>query len=58
MTPEAMRQARTRLLLAFGAIYLIWGSTYLAIAFAIQSMPPFLMAAGRFLLAGGAKAEA
>lgn len=54
MTPEAMRQARTRLLLAFGAIYLIWGSTYLAIAFAIQSMPPFLMAAGRFLLAGGA----
>lgn len=54
MTPEAMRQARTRLLFAFGAIYLIWGSTYLAIAFAIHTMPPFLMAAGRFLFAGGA----
>lgn len=52
MTPEAMRQARSRLLFAFAAIYIIWGSTYLAIAFAIHTMPPFLMAAGRFLLAG------
>ncbi len=54
MTPEAIRQARTRLVTAFLAIYIIWGSTYLAIAFAIHSLPPFLMAAGRFLLAGGA----
>jgi drug/metabolite transporter (DMT)-like permease len=54
MTPEAARQARTRLLAAFAAIYLIWGSTYLAIAFAIHTLPPLLMAAGRFLLAGGA----
>jgi drug/metabolite transporter (DMT)-like permease len=54
MTPEAARQARTQLLAAFAAIYLIWGSTYLAIAFAIHTLPPFLMAAGRFLLAGGA----
>ena len=38
--------------LAFAAIYLIWGSTYLGIALAIESMPPFLMAAPRFLLAG------
>ena len=37
---------------AFGALYLIWGSTYLAILFAIQSVPPFLMAGMRFLLAG------
>jgi drug/metabolite transporter (DMT)-like permease len=54
VTPEAARQARTRLLAAFAAIYIIWGSTYLAIAFAIQGIPPFLMAAGRMLLAGGA----
>lgn len=54
MTPEALRQAKTRLVLAFAAIYLIWGSTYLGIAFAIQSLPPFLMASGRFLFAGGA----
>ncbi len=53
MTPEAMKQAKTRLIAAFASIYVIWGSTYLAIAFAIHSMPPFLMAAGRFLFAGG-----
>lgn len=37
---------------AFAAIYIIWGSTYLAIVFAIESLPPFLMAGLRFLLAG------
>ena len=37
---------------AFAALYVIWGSTYLGILFAIQSIPPFLMAGARFLLAG------
>jgi len=37
---------------AFAAIYLIWGSTYLGIRIAIESLPPLLMAASRFLLAG------
>jgi drug/metabolite transporter (DMT)-like permease len=37
---------------AFLAIYLIWGSTYLAIRFAVETMPPFLMGGARFLLAG------
>jgi len=37
---------------AFAAIYLIWGSTYLAIRFAIETLPPFLMAGVRFLVAG------
>ena len=45
---------RWLLLSAFAAVYLIWGSTYLAIRFAIETMPPFLMAAVRFLIAGGA----
>ncbi|MFN3394151.1 MAG: EamA family transporter [Candidatus Thermochlorobacter sp.] len=40
------------LLVAFLAIYLIWGSTYLAIRFAIQTIPPFLMGGTRFLCAG------
>jgi len=40
------------LILALGATYFIWGSTYLAIRFAIDSFPPFLMAGLRFLLAG------
>ncbi len=38
--------------LAFAAIYLIWGSTYLAIRFAVETLPPFLMAGVRFALAG------
>ena len=37
---------------AFAAIYLIWGSTYLGIRFAIESIPPLLMAGTRFFLAG------
>jgi len=44
---------RLRVALAFLSIYTIWGSTYLAIRFAIETFPPFLMAAIRFLIAGG-----
>lgn len=40
------------IVLAFAALYLIWGSTYLAIKVAIETMPPFLMAMSRFVLAG------
>ncbi len=43
---------RVTFLLAFAAIYLIWGSTFLGIHYAIQTIPPFLMAALRFLSAG------
>lgn len=35
------------------ALYLIWGSTYLAISVALRGFPPFLMGAIRFLIAGG-----
>ncbi|MSU23217.1 MAG: multidrug transporter [Opitutus sp.] len=44
--------SRTALVLAFTAIYLIWGSTYLGIRVAVETMPPFLMAGVRFLIAG------
>ncbi len=44
--------SRSALILAFAAIYLIWGSTYLGIRVAVETMPPFLMAAARFLIAG------
>jgi drug/metabolite transporter (DMT)-like permease len=37
---------------AFAVVCLVWGSTYLFIAFAIQTIPPFLMAGSRFLVAG------
>jgi drug/metabolite transporter (DMT)-like permease len=43
---------RMRITIAFAALYLVWGSTYLGIRFAIESIPPFLMAGMRFLLAG------
>ena len=42
----------TKLILAFASTYFIWGSTYLAIRYAIQTLPGFLMAATRFLIAG------
>ena len=41
-----------RLIVAFASIYVIWGSTYLAIRFAIETVPPLLMAGGRYLVAG------
>jgi drug/metabolite transporter (DMT)-like permease len=44
--------ARWRVILAFAAIYIIWGTTYLAIRYAIETLPPFLMGAARFLFAG------
>ncbi len=37
---------------AFAAIYLIWGSTYLAILFGLKTMPPFIMSGIRFAIAG------
>src|ERR1700730_17074187 len=43
---------KTQLVLAFAVVYLVWGSTYLGILFAIQSIPPFLMAGARFVRAG------
>ena len=50
--PHTAATMATRVLLAFAGIYLIWGTTYLAIAVAIQTIPPFVSGAFRFLLAG------
>lgn len=46
------RRGKVKLLLAFGAIYFIWGSTFLAIRFAVQTLPPLLTMAARHLTAG------
>src|SRR5215203_2506892 len=46
------RPSRVLIVLAFAAVYTIWGSTYLGIRLAIETLPPFLMAASRFSLAG------
>jgi drug/metabolite transporter (DMT)-like permease len=41
-----------KLLAAFASVYLVWGSTYLAIRIAIETIPPLLMAGVRFIIAG------
>src|SRR3954470_5966096 len=46
------RPSNLAILSAFAALYLIWGSTYLGILFAIETIPPLLMAGARFLVAG------
>jgi drug/metabolite transporter (DMT)-like permease len=43
---------RARLIVAFAAVYLVWGSTYLAIRYAVATLPPLLMAGARFVIAG------
>ena len=50
----AFRRPATRgqLVLAFAAVYVLWGSTYLAIRFGVETIPPFLMAGLRHLTAG------
>jgi drug/metabolite transporter (DMT)-like permease len=48
----AAAASRTKIVLAFLAIYTIWGSTYLFIRFGVETLPPFMMAGGRFLAAG------
>jgi drug/metabolite transporter (DMT)-like permease len=47
-----MKNKEIDTILAFGAIYIIWGSTYLAIRYAVDSIPPLLMMGSRSLLAG------
>jgi drug/metabolite transporter (DMT)-like permease len=42
-----------KIILAFAAIYTIWGTTYLALRIAVETLPPFLMSGVRFLIAGG-----
>jgi len=55
MNKENLTQGQKRqftIVIAFVIVCFIWGSTYLAIRFAIETLPPFLMASSRFLVAG------
>ncbi len=52
-TSEDNSKIRTTII-AFIALYIIWGTTYLAISIAVHTIPPFLMAGVRFLIAGSA----
>jgi drug/metabolite transporter (DMT)-like permease len=51
-TPRSLTDPRFLIPLALFALYVIWGSTYLGIRFALESYPPFLLAGLRFLGAG------
>ena len=46
------QQSKGRVLAAYAAVFVIWGSTYLAIRYAIETIPPFLMMGVRSILAG------
>ena len=52
-TSTAHAPSAQRIALGYLVIYVVWGSTYLAMRIAVETLPPFLMAGARFLLAGG-----
>src|SRR6202161_4749198 len=49
---ETERPASWKILLAFGIIYFVWGSTFLAIRIGVREVPPFFLAGMRFLVSG------
>ena len=51
-TTNGRAAGRGQLWLGLLVLYIVWGSTYLGIAVAVETIPPFLMAASRFALAG------
>ena len=52
MIPTSTERPLWKTLLAFSIIYFVWGSTFLAIRIGVHEVPPFLLAAIRFLIAG------
>ena len=49
---DAHHDSRARIVTAFVAVYIVWGSTYLAIRYAVQTIPPFVMVGTRFAVSG------
>ena len=52
MTPAAQRPSTLAVAVALGTVYVVWGSTYLAIAYVVETLPPLMAAGARFLTAG------
>ena len=52
MTATKKNASPLMVILAFGTVYIVWGSTYFFIQKAVQGFPPFLLGAIRFLIAG------
>jgi drug/metabolite transporter (DMT)-like permease len=51
--PDQPHASRLQVAAGYAVIYIVWGSTYLAIAYAVRSLPPVLTTAARFMFAGG-----
>ena len=51
--PPAAKASTHALVAAFATIYIVWGSTYLAMRVGVETMPPLSLATVRFVLAGG-----
>jgi drug/metabolite transporter (DMT)-like permease len=49
---DIKEKMKTKVLIALLALYIVWGSTYLGIRFAVETIPPFLQAGVRFLISG------
>ncbi|WP_298717982.1 EamA family transporter, partial [uncultured Chitinophaga sp.] len=47
-----MQQQRSRMILALGLVYVLWGSTFLGVKIGTEVLPPFLLSMLRFILAG------
>ena len=52
MSVSEKTPAKAAIITGFATIYLLWGSTYLGIKIAVETLPPFLMASARFFVAG------
>jgi drug/metabolite transporter (DMT)-like permease len=52
LAPAAARPSKTALYAAYATLYIVWGSTYLAIRIGVQSWTPFMLSATRFAIAG------
>ncbi len=52
LTASAAAPSKALVIAAFAAVYILWGSTYLAIFIALDDIPPFLLVSARFLVAG------
>jgi drug/metabolite transporter (DMT)-like permease len=52
LAPAAARPSKTALIVAYATLYIVWGSTYLAIRIGVQSWTPFMLSSVRFAIAG------
>jgi drug/metabolite transporter (DMT)-like permease len=52
LAPAAARPSKTALYAAYATLYIVWGSTYLAIRIGVQTWTPFMLSATRFAIAG------